>query len=741
MSNMIQDDFPAKPYKGPQSYQSHDASLFFGREMEAEKLLSKILSARFSLLHAQSGAGKTSLLNARIIPQLEQRGWLPVRILPQNDPIESTWRSTLQTLLPPMETEAKAITRAIERLAKDGDDLTLDELLRRYDDLPDRDADKRELIAPMDLEKIVGKQYEQWLGGGQVTPFFCRLLRATSEIRWLNDHLGLFLVKPVDNLTMTLTGATPVSQILRFCSHPSLLEGYKELLIKLEAKNPLWGLLEKFENLFEVYSAKGISVKLTLIFDQFEEMFTRFVDPGQLKLETQDIPDWRLRWRFFDELQSLYFRGYGDAQSAEPEGDAILSALPIRYVVSMRSEWISRLDNIARFAPDIVSNAYHLDLLVKETARQAIQEPARQFGFGYENSLYDKIIDDLCKEMRFVEPTHLQIVCEKLWDARGRQLASELLQKANIGDLPHEAEYALVELEVYQNLDGAAGILKAFLLDYLESLDTEAKLMAIEMLEPLITISGTRNIVDYEQLVHSPFHKIESPVENASKDNDVIPSLGWRNDIIQHRQNCLANLINSNIVRMESRLGGQFVEITHEFLIDPIRKEVVREMYSNLSYRNFRQALNVFVHCEAMSLGIDMEGDFGQADFHAVNEYSELLSWSHWACELMLRRAIEYGYGKEVIAKWLERYGSLPSPGGLFEAALADMEKIEQEKRFDLTLGFKQLQAINSRRKELKNLSIGIVQVLFRSTLKHAKDAHYADIVYWSRRFYEQQIT
>jgi len=735
MSNKTPDDSLTKPYKGPQSYQSHDAGLFFGREMEAEKLLSKILSSRFSLLHAQSGAGKTSLLNARIIPQLEQRGWLPVRILPQNDPIESTWRSTLQALLPPLETETKAIKRAIEKLAEEGEDLSLDELLRRYDDLPDRSAAKRELIAPMDLDETVGKQYEQWLGGGKVTPFFCRLLRATSEIRALNDHLRFFMKNPTDD---ALTGKTPVSQILCLCADPSQLEGYKVLLAQLEAKNPLWGLLEKFENLFEVYATKGISLKLTLIFDQFEEMFTRFVDPGQLKVEIQDIPDWRLRWRFFDELQALYFRGYGDAHSAEFDGDASLSALPLRYVVSMRSEWISRLDGIARFAPDIVPNAYHLDLLVKETARQAIQEPARQYGFGYENSLYDKIIDDLCKEMRFVEPTHLQIVCEKLWDARGRQLAGDLQQKANIDSLLPMPECTLVELEVYQNLDGAAGILKAFLLDYLEGLVKDEKLTAIEMLEPLVTVSGTRNIVDYEQLIHSPFRKAESTVENSSNENNAITSLDWSSDFIQHRKNCLANLINRNIVRMENRLGGQFVEITHEFLIDPIRKEVTRELYSNLSYRNFRQALNVLSHCEAMSLGIDMDGDFGQADFRAIIDYSEQISWSHWACELMLRRAIEYGTGKAELGKWLERYESLPSSEDVFETALVQLGKIEQEERFDLTLGFKQFQAINSRREQLSNLSLGIVEVIFRSQLRHAKDAHRTDIVYWSRRFYEQ---
>jgi len=107
----------------------------------------------------------------------------------------------------------------------------------------------------------------------------------------------------------------------------------------------------------------------------------------------------------------------------------------------------------------------------------------------------------------------------------------------------------------------------------------------------------------------------------------------------------------------------------------------------------------------------------------------------------MLRRAIEYGTGKAVLGKWLERYESLSSSGDAFATALVQLGKIEQEKRFDLTLGFKQIQALNLQREQLTDLSLGIVEVVFKSQLKHAKDAHRADIVYWSRRFYEQQST
>ena len=57
-----------KPYKGPKSSRPEDAALFFGREKEADQLTAKILSSRITLLHAQSGAGKTSLSMPELFP-------------------------------------------------------------------------------------------------------------------------------------------------------------------------------------------------------------------------------------------------------------------------------------------------------------------------------------------------------------------------------------------------------------------------------------------------------------------------------------------------------------------------------------------------------------------------------------------------------------------------------------------------------------------------------------------------
>ncbi|HNT76386.1 MAG TPA: SUMF1/EgtB/PvdO family nonheme iron enzyme [Anaerolineae bacterium] len=69
----------ANPYIGPRPYQRGESANFFGREREGQELAWLILAEQAVLFYAQSGAGKTSLLNARVIPTLEQKG---VRVLP-----------------------------------------------------------------------------------------------------------------------------------------------------------------------------------------------------------------------------------------------------------------------------------------------------------------------------------------------------------------------------------------------------------------------------------------------------------------------------------------------------------------------------------------------------------------------------------------------------------------------------------------------------------------------------------
>jgi WD40 repeat protein len=68
------------PYVGPRPFERGDRAKFFGRTREARDLLALIMAERVVLFYAESGAGKTSLLNTQIIPALEDEGFyvLPV---------------------------------------------------------------------------------------------------------------------------------------------------------------------------------------------------------------------------------------------------------------------------------------------------------------------------------------------------------------------------------------------------------------------------------------------------------------------------------------------------------------------------------------------------------------------------------------------------------------------------------------------------------------------------------------
>ncbi len=68
------------PYVGPRTFEEEDAKLFFGRDREARDLLSLVISEPLVLFYAQSGAGKSSIINTRLIPGMRQEGFvvLPV---------------------------------------------------------------------------------------------------------------------------------------------------------------------------------------------------------------------------------------------------------------------------------------------------------------------------------------------------------------------------------------------------------------------------------------------------------------------------------------------------------------------------------------------------------------------------------------------------------------------------------------------------------------------------------------
>src|SRR5215211_4905768 len=59
---------PALPYRGIHPYRYVDRSIFFARDEETHDLLRLVVVYRGLMLYGDSGAGKSSLVNAGLIP-------------------------------------------------------------------------------------------------------------------------------------------------------------------------------------------------------------------------------------------------------------------------------------------------------------------------------------------------------------------------------------------------------------------------------------------------------------------------------------------------------------------------------------------------------------------------------------------------------------------------------------------------------------------------------------------------
>jgi YVTN family beta-propeller protein len=70
------------PYKGLLTYRLNDSELFFGREEAIRDVLNRLSKSNLTVIHSESGTGKSSLLQAGVMPQLLGRGHLPVYVRP-----------------------------------------------------------------------------------------------------------------------------------------------------------------------------------------------------------------------------------------------------------------------------------------------------------------------------------------------------------------------------------------------------------------------------------------------------------------------------------------------------------------------------------------------------------------------------------------------------------------------------------------------------------------------------------
>jgi len=87
---------PKRPYKFLDYFETADQPIFFGRDEEVNHLVQHIMAHRLTVLFGQSGVGKTSLINAGVIPRLEEEGYTCLYLRALREPAASIKQAVLQ---------------------------------------------------------------------------------------------------------------------------------------------------------------------------------------------------------------------------------------------------------------------------------------------------------------------------------------------------------------------------------------------------------------------------------------------------------------------------------------------------------------------------------------------------------------------------------------------------------------------------------------------------------------------
>jgi WD40 repeat protein len=400
---------PTNPYVGPRPFETSDQGFFVGRDEEIKILEGQVMSRRASLLFAQSGAGKTSLLRAGLIP---------------------------------------------------------------------------ELTRPLEVGRGQRKRVEQKMG-----------------------------VLPI----LTVGGAQ--SRLPPTVANPFLLNALSKLLpnaglTELAGLSLRAALDTHFAE--QVVDERGSPRTTLLIVDQFEELFTHYLD------------HWPHREDFFRQVE------------------ASLSVYPTLHVLfSMREDFIGELTPYASLLPDQLRARFRLERLKRGAAIQAVMTPASRAGRTFPRAVAEELVDNLRRTQAgksqrqpgasgalapvlsdYVEPVHLQIVCRDLWEK-----------------LP--AERTVIQAE-----------------DVVELLDVDQALMhfyntTLEQVAQQTSLSQRRLRAWFGEKLITPAHT---------------RSLVYRDETVSEElPNVAVDLFNQAwLIRAEVRGGDAWYQLTHDRLVEPI---------------------------------------------------------------------------------------------------------------------------------------------------------------------------
>ena len=296
--------------------------------------------------------------------------------------------------------------------------------------------------------------------------------------------------------------------IIRSFTDP--LQHMQRMVRRLVTENGAGGFDEDGVSLQELLRRNwpGSAPRIVVMLDQFEEFFLLLDEPG--------------REAFVEELAVIM------------EDDA----LPLQFVFVMREDMLAEMSRLKPAVPEIFHHEYRLSRLTSDQAAQAITGPAWRVGCRFEDALVDRLLEDLSDE-NSVDPPHLQIVCDTLYDQRNTK--------------------NLITESAYDQLGGASQILADYLARVLRRFSAADLSVVQQVLLALISAE--------ERLIVVREAELAARIQAGDRyDADTLGTL-------------LGELVDARIVRRRNQEGEGWLELAHECMIPEVSRWLTGSVY------------------------------------------------------------------------------------------------------------------------------------------------------------------
>lgn len=257
-----------------------------------------------------------------------------------------------------------------------------------------------------------------------------------------------------------------------------------------------------------------------------------------------DIGEKKKQLIVIDQLEELFVLGADCVSTFNKMIPIMLDKFPsIKVLISIRKDFLSQLMTLDFIRERPTGIIVQLSALQKDDAIIAIEGPVKKVGWKYEEGLVKKIVDDLTlvsdNHIRhFVDPTQLQIVCDKLFTTQ---------RKINRGT-------KTISRNVYSMLGGASGILDTYIEGSIENFEQDADFELVKnILKCLVSSRNTKIQVEENKIIDQLINN------NASLPKESIISM-------------LRRLVNSRLLRRRSQGSKNCYELTHEYIIRKINQ-------------------------------------------------------------------------------------------------------------------------------------------------------------------------